>query len=144
MATIKKQFFCTACGAAQGKWFGKCPVCNEWNTCSEEIVEKKDKKDEQRVWRTDERKTRPILIQNVEMSNTPRIVTPDAELNRVLGGGIVAGSLVLLGGEPGIGKSTLMLQAALQLPLRILYVSGEESEEQIKMRAERIGIRNQS
>jgi DNA repair protein RadA/Sms len=143
MATVvKKQFFCTACGNAQSKWFGKCPSCNEWSTCSEEIVQKKDKKEESRVWREDARKAAPILMQNVQMGEQQRIETPDAELNRVLGGGIVGGSLILLGGEPGIGKSTLMLQVAMQLNLRILYVSGEESEEQIKMRAERIGINN--
>lgn len=144
MATnaIKKQFFCTACGAAQSKWFGKCPACSEWSTCSEEIVQKKDKKEESRVWREDARKAAPILMQNVQMGEQQRIETTDDELNRVLGGGIVGGSLILLGGEPGIGKSTLMLQVAMQLNLRILYVSGEESEEQIKMRAERIGIKN--
>lgn len=140
---MKKQFFCTGCGNAQTKWFGRCPSCNEWNTCSEEIVAKKDKKEELRVWREDGKKTHPIRMQDVVTGDQQRIIAPDGELNRVLGGGIVGGSLVLLGGEPGIGKSTLMLQVAMQLQLRILYVSGEESEEQIKMRAERIGISNQ-
>jgi len=143
MAKVKKQFFCNNCGASSPKWVGKCPACNEWNTYVEEILVKGDKKEERRTWRdTNQRKAAPILIQEVKTGDTQRIVTTDEELNRVLGGGIVTGSLVLIGGQPGIGKSTLMLQIALQLSVKVLYVSGEESEEQIKMRTERIGMNN--
>ena len=144
MAALKKLFFCSSCGTSSPKWVGKCPSCGEWNTFQEEILAKPTKKEEQRTWREKPTKAAPILVQDVQTGNQARIQTPDAELNRVLGGGIVGGSLVLVGGEPGIGKSTLMLQAALQMPLRVLYVSGEESEEQIRMRAERIGILNQA
>jgi len=143
MAKVKKQFFCNNCGASSPKWVGKCPACEEWNTYVEEVLVKGDKKEERRTWRDkDQRQAVPILIQEVKAGDTQRIVTADEELNRVLGGGIVTGSLVLIGGQPGIGKSTLMLQIALQLPVKVLYVSGEESEEQIKMRTERIGMNN--
>ncbi len=143
MAKIKKQFFCKNCGTAHTKWNGKCSACNEWNTLVEEVVQKEDKKEITRTWRADGKpKTEPILIQDVQTGNTKRTKLPDSELNRVLGGGLVSGSLILLGGEPGIGKSTLLLQLALRLPAKIVYVSGEESEEQIKMRATRIGLQN--
>ena len=143
MAKVKKQFFCNNCGASSPKWVGKCPSCNEWNTYVEEVLVKGDKKEERRTWReANQRKATPVLIQEIKAGDTQRIVTTDDELNRVLGGGIVSGSLVLIGGQPGIGKSTLMLQIALELPKKVLYVSGEESEEQIKMRAERMGMNN--
>ncbi len=143
MAKVKKQFFCNNCGASSPKWVGKCPSCNEWNTYVEEVLVKGDKKEERRTWReANQRKATPVLIQEIKAGDTQRIVTTDDELNRVLGGGIVTGSLVLIGGQPGIGKSTLMLQIALQLQKKVLYVSGEESEEQIKMRAERTGMNN--
>jgi len=143
MAKVKKQFFCNNCGASSPKWVGKCSSCNEWNTYVEEILVKENKKEERRTWREEsQRKATPILIQEIKAGDTQRIITTDEELNRVLGGGIVSGSLVLIGGQPGIGKSTLMLQIALELPLKVLYVSGEESEEQIKMRAERTGMSN--
>ncbi len=143
MAKIKKQFSCTNCGASSPKWVGKCTSCNEWNTYVEEILTKEDKKEDRRIWRENpQRQATPVLLQEVETGTTHRRATPDNELNRVLGGGIVSGSLVLIGGQPGIGKSTLMLQIALQTPFKVLYVSGEESEEQIKMRTERIGMHN--
>lgn len=140
MAKIKSAFFCQNCGAQSPKWVGKCSSCGEWNTYVEELVHKEDKKE---AWQTtgSSRVTKPLLIQDINPDGKQRILMPDHELNRVLGGGLVAGSLVLLGGEPGIGKSTLMLQLALSLKnQKVLYVSGEESEQQIRMRAERIGF----
>jgi DNA repair protein RadA/Sms len=136
----KTSFFCQSCGASSAKWVGKCPSCMEWNTYVEEVVIKKSP--ENPVWKEDINvKPVPQLVQNVLSENFDRIPTKDEELDRVLGGGIVGGSLVLIGGEPGIGKSTLMLQVAIQLTqLKILYVSGEESPHQIKMRADRIGV----
>jgi len=139
MAATKTVFYCQNCGAKSPKWIGKCPSCGEWNTYVEEVVvhERKEpswRKKEKRV-----KETGPIKIADIEPTSQKRIITPDEELNRVLGGGIVPGSLVLLGGEPGFGKSTLMLQLSLQLKGRkILYVSGEESEQQLKMRSERL------
>lgn len=124
---------------------GRCPNCGEWNTIEEEVVQKETAPEERsRLWKGTTgpaRDPQPIPIAQVETGNTRRLETPDGELNRVLGGGIVSGSLVLIGGQPGIGKSTLMLQVALQVKGKILYVSGEESEEQIKMRADRLGNR---
>lgn len=144
MAKVKTSFFCQNCGAQSHKWLGQCPSCKEWNTLVEEVIEKKEvnKKqwtDEQSSKRTAQAKT----INEVDASDTYSIKTKDKEFNRVLGGGIVAGSLVLIGGEPGIGKSTLLLQLAMQLPeQKILYVSGEESIQQIKMRANRMQVNN--
>ncbi len=140
MAKSKTVFFCQSCGYQAAKWLGNCPSCNEWNTFVEEVVEKSSAKIE---WKqgenTKQRMSKPVAIDQIEKSVDYRIPTHDEELNRVLGGGIVPGSLVLIGGEPGIGKSTLLLQLALTLKkLKILYVSGEESEQQIKMRALRM------
>jgi len=142
---IKTAFFCQNCGHESPKWMGSCPSCGEWNTFVEEVLD--DGKASQEVaWtaspkaggRRPEAKPRPIS--DIEYKATRRLDAHDGELNRVMGGGIVPGSLTLIGGEPGIGKSTLMLQVALRmLSLKILYVSGEESQEQIRMRAERIG-----
>jgi DNA repair protein RadA/Sms len=145
MSKTKTTFFCQNCGAQSGKWIGKCPSCEEWNTYVEEVVRRESKNDRLQLFSSNKETKRSsnksILLQDVGMLDFPRIAVPGKELTRVLGGGIVPGSLVLFGGEPGIGKSTLMLQLALRLKnLRILYVSGEESEQQIKMRAERIGI----
>ena len=141
MAKTKTAYFCQSCGHNSPKWLGKCPSCNEWNTFVEEILVKDDKQ-QKGDWRVSTSQTiakRPLALQEIKFEEQPRIITKDKELNRVLGGGIVRGSLILIGGEPGIGKSTLMLQIALSLSnLRVLYVSGEESEQQIKMRADRM------
>jgi len=145
MAKARTVFFCSNCGASAPKWLGKCPHCNEWNTFQEELIQKETSSEEKRrSWATDAQgrkgeAPKAIPIGRIQAGSTIRLKTPDEELNRVLGGGIVPGSLVLIGGQPGIGKSTLMLQVAMHLPETILYVSGEESAEQIKMRADRIG-----
>ncbi|GAA5032694.1 DNA repair protein RadA [Marivirga lumbricoides] len=137
MAKTKTLYFCQNCGAESPKWVGKCPACGEWNTFVEEVVQKE--KSASGYISSRHTVNKPIAIQEVEASKEARIIVPDGELNRVLGGGIVPGSLVLIGGEPGIGKSTLMLQIALNLShKRVLYVSGEESAQQIKMRADRM------
>jgi len=145
MAKIKSSFFCQSCGYESPKWVGKCPSCNSWNTMAEEVIQKDDKN---ASWPghtpKDKRSNKPVAVKDIQHENTARIITQDSELNRVLGGGIVPGSLVLIGGEPGIGKSTLMLQVALSLSKqKVLYVSGEESPGQIKMRADRIGVKNE-
>lgn len=144
MSKVKTTFFCQSCGAQSAKWAGKCNSCGQWNTLVEEVVHKESKNDRLQLFSSNKESkqaNKPVLLQEIGLSDYPRIAVPGQELTRVLGGGIVPGSLVLFGGEPGIGKSTLMLQLALRLKnLRILYVSGEESEQQIKMRAERIGI----
>ncbi|KYG83415.1 DNA repair protein RadA [Roseivirga echinicomitans] len=141
MAKIKTVYVCQNCGVQSAKWVGKCNSCNEWNTYVEEQVGPPEK--ELTNWREKDSKSptsKPIRLNEIENNSEKRIVTYDKELNRVLGGGIVYGSLVLIGGEPGIGKSTLMLQLALSSKrLKVLYVSGEESQQQIKMRAQRIG-----
>jgi DNA repair protein RadA/Sms len=142
MAKARTIFFCSSCGASAPKWLGKCPHCGEWNTYQEELIQKETAIEEKRrSWAGPGKSEAPkaIPLHQIKTGSTMRLPTPDAELNRVLGGGIVPGSLVLIGGQPGIGKSTLLLQVAMQIPARILYVSGEESEEQIKMRADRIG-----
>lgn len=139
MAKIKTSFFCQHCGAQYAQWQGQCNSCKNWNTIVEEIVDKPTKKD----WSSAELTTkktvsRVLSISDIEVGSEPRLSTLNKEFDRVLGGGIVPGSLTLLGGEPGIGKSTLLLQIALHLPFKTLYVSGEESQKQIKMRAQRI------
>ncbi len=139
MAKVKSTFFCSECGYESPKWQGKCPSCNSWNTFNEEIIIKEDQKPF--GWKSnnsEKRRSKPTPISKIKNNELERIITLDNELNRVLGGGIVPGSLTLLGGEPGIGKSTLLLQFSLFQPGKILYVSGEESEQQIKMRASRI------
>jgi DNA repair protein RadA/Sms len=142
MAKVKSAFFCQNCGYETPKWMGKCPSCSEWNTFVEEIVEKNNSS-QVVAFSTSGRTAKPQTLQAIESQNYARIILKDNEINRVLGGGIVPGSLILFGGEPGIGKSTLTLQlAVMETNLRILYVSGEESEQQIKMRAERIGMEN--
>jgi DNA repair protein RadA/Sms len=143
MAKIKTAFFCQSCGHQTAKWLGKCPSCGEWNTFVEEIVGETDSKVV--AFSTSSGKSaKPQVLQQIERKTETRIALQDNELNRVLGDGLVPGSLILFGGEPGIGKSTLMLQlAVLEKHLRVLYVSGEESEQQIKMRAERIGMDNE-
>jgi DNA repair protein RadA/Sms len=147
MSKVKTAYFCQKCGHESTKWLGKCPSCNEWNTFVEEVVQKDAKKDSSSGWQsyneeTTLKKTQPL--HQVKSKEVPRLITQDAELNRVLGGGIVPGSIVLIAGEPGIGKSTLFLQMGLQLQNdKVLYISGEESEQQIKMRADRLNIANE-
>ncbi len=140
MAKSKSVFFCQSCGYQAAKWLGNCPSCGEWNTFVEEVVEKNTSKPDWKQSTSNiSRSNKPIAIDQIEKNADVRIDAQDDELNRVLGGGIVPGSIVLIGGEPGIGKSTLLLQVALQLKTKkILYISGEESEQQIKMRAMRM------
>ena len=148
MSKVKTTYFCQSCGTQHNKWIGRCTSCNEWNTLVEEKVQKETKNDRLQIFSSNKTaggSNKSVLLQEVGLQEYPRIAVPGKELTRVLGGGIVPGSLVLFGGEPGIGKSTLMLQLALRLKnLKVLYVSGEESEQQIKMRAERIGITTES
>ncbi|GAB2701847.1 DNA repair protein RadA [Mucilaginibacter koreensis] len=144
MAKTKTSYFCQHCGFESPKWLGKCPACQQWNTFVEEVIEKPnaaipDWKATGSGSTSMQRANKAVQVANIQYSEEHRIITPDQELNRVLGGGIVSGSLVLIGGEPGIGKSTLMLQVALSMPnMKVLYISGEESDRQIKMRAERL------
>ncbi|GLB52500.1 DNA repair protein RadA [Neptunitalea chrysea] len=140
MAKLKTTFYCQNCGAQYAKWQGQCTSCKEWNTIAEEIIQKEDPKSWKNAATSTSKKraTKPIAIKEIESEHEFRMRTPNGEFNRVLGGGLVPGAVILLGGEPGIGKSTLLLQIALNLPFKVLYVSGEESERQIKMRADRI------
>ena len=142
MAKIKTTFFCQNCGSQYAKWQGQCNACKEWNTIVEEVIQKPEKSDWKSPTSTAKKASIPLRINEIDASKEPRLNTFDGEFNRVLGGGIVPGSLILLGGEPGIGKSTLLLQISLNLPYKTLYVSGEESQKQIKMRAERINPEN--
>ncbi|TDS58183.1 DNA repair protein RadA [Myroides indicus] len=140
MAKVKTAFFCQNCGTQFPKWMGQCTACKEWNTLVEEVIQKEEKSS----WKlasnisATQRAAKPLKVKEIDSAEEIRMNTLDGELNRVLGGGLVPGSMVLLGGEPGIGKSTLLLQISLKLPYKTLYVSGEESQKQIKMRAERI------
>lgn len=141
MAKVKTAYFCQSCGAQHAKWLGQCPSCKQWNTLVEEVIQKEEKS----AWKSaatttsgTKRVAKPLKVQEIDGTSEIRMNTLDGELNRVLGGGLVPGSMILLGGEPGIGKSTLLLQISLKLPYKTLYVSGEESQKQIKMRAERI------
>jgi DNA repair protein RadA/Sms len=138
MSKVKTTFFCQNCGAQYAKWQGQCNSCKEWNTIAEEIIQKEEKTSWKPSSTESKRVSKPLRIKEIDSTQEVRMDTTDGELNRVLGGGIVPGSLILLGGEPGIGKSTLLLQISLKLPYKTLYVSGEESQKQIKMRAERI------
>ncbi|WP_413511192.1 DNA repair protein RadA [Myroides odoratus] len=147
MAKVKTAFFCQSCGAQSAKWMGQCSACKEWNTLIEEVIQKEEKT----AWKavstsasTSKRLSKPLRVKEIDSAEEIRMNTLDGELNRVLGGGLVPGSMVLLGGEPGIGKSTLLLQISLRLPFKVLYVSGEESQKQIKMRAERINPFNEN
>ena len=137
MAKVKTTFFCQNCGAQSAKWTGQCNTCNEWNTIVEEVIQKEEK----RSWKQApslKQKPKPLRIDEIQLNPEERIKTNNKELDTVLGSGLVKGSVTLLGGEPGIGKSTLLLQVALSISQKVLYVSGEESQSQIKMRAERI------
>ena len=137
MAKIKSTYYCQSCGSHSSKWIGKCPSCNEWNTYVEEIVQKQDNI-AKLISGTSKKTAKPNLISEVKPIESHRIIFEDKEFNRVLGGGLVLGSVVLIGGEPGIGKSTLLLKNALQSSFKVLYISGEESNQQIKLRADRI------
>ncbi|WP_452597004.1 DNA repair protein RadA [Pontimicrobium sp. MEBiC01747] len=144
MAKVKTTFFCQSCGTQYSKWQGQCTACKEWNTIVEELIQKPEKSDWKTPTNTTKRVSKPLKLKDIDSSQEARLDTLDEEFNRVLGGGIVPGSLTLLGGEPGIGKSTLLLQISLKLPYKTLYVSGEESQKQIKMRADRINPENDS
>ncbi len=140
---LKKIFTCTNCGVTSPKWIGHCPSCSEWNTYIEEIIETPSKATNlEKQHRAQRTHSKPVPLVSIVHSGEKRLTTPDQEFNRALGGGIVVGSLILIGGQPGIGKSTLMMQLALNIKVKVLYVSGEESEVQIKMRADRIGIKH--
>ena len=142
MAKTKTTFFCQSCGAQHAKWSGQCSVCKEWNTIVEEVIQKEEK----RVWKQSstakQTTNKPLKIKDIVLNPEERIGTNNSELDSVLGGGLVKGSVTLLGGEPGIGKSTLLLQVALKINQKVLYVSGEVSQSQIKMRAERLNVEN--
>ena len=144
MAEAKKAYVCRECGYDAPKWLGKCPSCGAWNTFDELVVAKKGSSVAAAVTSSAVPKAKPQRVRDIETGTTKRVDVGQSEVNRVLGGGLVPGSVILVGGEPGIGKSTLALQLALaDNGLRTLYVSGEESAEQIKMRAERLGIHNE-
>ena len=146
MSKIKKAFFCSNCGYESAKWIGKCVACSEWNTFVEEILDKGTEKEENwNNYHNTKRVVKTIALNEVLTKEEKRIDSTDSELNRVLGGGIVSGSIILVAGEPGIGKSTLFLQVGLWMNQHsVLYISGEESEQQIKMRADRLKISNEN
>ena len=143
MAKLKKGYFCQSCGAQHPQWQGQCNSCRSWNTLVEEIIEKEATTPQ---WSENTKNSipSPIPINEVDTAQIPRIKTNDHELDRVLGGGLVPGAVILLGGEPGIGKSTLLLQLSLNVDKKVLYVSGEESQQQIKLRADRMGLSTDS
>lgn len=137
MAKVKKAFFCTHCGTQHAQWQGQCSSCKSWNTLHEEVLEQP----KTTAWQSEQSapvKARPVRIQDVAVNTLKRMSSGDHELDRVLGGGIVPGAMVLVGGEPGIGKSTLLLQVAMSVAGKVVYVSGEESEQQIKLRSARV------
>jgi len=139
MSKVKTSFFCQSCGTQHAKWQGQCNSCKQWNTLTEEVLEKPNTKS----WKNEKKHSlisKPLKIEEIEISSESRINTKDTELNRVLGGGIIPGALMLLGGEPGIGKSTLLLQIAMSVGCKVLYVSGEESQQQIKIRSDRMDV----
>lgn len=143
MSKTKSAFFCSQCGYESAKWTGQCAACHEWNTMVEEVITKGSEKQTTESWEDYGPKLKTIALKDVNSAEEKRLLTTDSELNRVLGGGIVPGSIVLVAGEPGIGKSTLFLQDALAMKdVVTLYISGEESEQQIKMRANRLGLSN--
>jgi len=142
MAQVKTSFFCQNCGTQHSKWQGQCYSCKQWNTLAEEIIEKKNTPAWEFSKQKVDKKNKPLPLKDIDTEAETRIKVKDSELNRVLGSGIVPGSIILLSGEPGIGKSTLLLQLAIETPKKVLYVSGEESQKQIKLRAQRISVEN--
>ncbi|MGI6341886.1 MAG: DNA repair protein RadA [Bacteroidales bacterium] len=141
MSKLKTIYYCSSCGAQSPQWVGRCNSCGEWNTFQEEVIGTKSSTPD--FIKEIDKNSKPVSISEINTTSEHRMLTGNEEFDRVLGGGLVEGALVLIGGEPGIGKSTLMLQIALQLyDKRILYITGEESERQIKMRADRLGIQN--
>src|SRR5436190_9607284 len=147
MSKVKKAFFCQNCGYESVKWVGQCPSCNQWNSFVEEIIQKETPKTNgwEHYNETAERTNKTIQLSEIKSNEEKRMMSGDDELDRVLGGGIVPGSIVLIAGEPGIGKSTLFLQIGLKLLNKVvLYISGEESEQQIKMRADRLNVLNEN
>ena len=144
MAKLKTSFYCQNCGTNFSKWLGQCTSCKQWNTIAEEVIQKEEKQAGRSQSNTTLKAPKPLRRKEISANEEIRMNTTDNELNRVLGGGLVPGSLTLLGGEPGIGKSTLLLQISLKLPYKTLYVSGEESQKQIKMRAERMAHQSEN
>jgi DNA repair protein RadA/Sms len=145
MAKVKTTFFCQNCGAQSAKWIGKCPSCGEWNTYIEEVIQREEKVKGLTSFAGADKSMKPSRIGDIELDTEQRIDLRNEELNRALGGGLVPGSITLIGGEPGIGKSTLMLQVALQCGhIKVLYISGEESGQQLRMRGERLGMNNEN
>ena len=145
MAKVKTTFFCQNCGAQSAKWIGKCPSCGEWNTYVEEVIQREDKGKSALSFSGSDKTRKPTAIGEITFETDQRIDLQNEELNRVLGNGLVPGSITLIGGEPGIGKSTLMLQVALHCRnLKVLYISGEESGQQLRMRGDRVGIKNEN
>ncbi|MBN9482850.1 MAG: DNA repair protein RadA [Bacteroidetes bacterium 43-93] len=144
MAKIKSAFFCQQCGYESPKWTGKCPSCGAWNSFVEEVIQRDDKKNVTAGWEEETKdQSKAHKLEELVITKEIRLSTPDSELNRVLGGGMVPGSVILIAGEPGIGKSTLFLQCALQWKnITTLYISGEESAQQVKLRADRVGTSN--
>lgn len=138
MAKTKTTFFCQNCGTQYAKWLGQCNACKSWNTIVEEVIQKEEKRSWKQGGHEQVKVNKAVKISEIKLNREDRTSTNNQELDRVLGGGLVNGSVLLLGGEPGIGKSTLLLQVALNIPKQVLYVSGEESLSQIKMRAERL------
>lgn len=146
MAKSKTKFICHSCGYESAKWMGKCPGCGAWNTMVEETIKKAPANRRAAFSHSVQTVQKPSPITSIETSEEPRVQTKLEEFNRVLGGGVVKGSLVLIGGDPGIGKSTLLLQVSAQLADTagsVLYISGEESVKQTKLRADRLGINSQ-
>ncbi|MEO5905949.1 MAG: DNA repair protein RadA, partial [Saprospiraceae bacterium] len=140
MSKVKSRYVCSNCGATSSAWMGRCPQCNEWETFTEELISPKP--GPQALKDAKEKKSIPVLLEEISLEADMRVGMKDPELSRVLGGGVVPGSLILMAGEPGAGKSTLLLQLALDPALKMLYISGEESASQIKLRAQRLGIKN--
>src|SRR6186713_1295478 len=139
MSKVKTRYVCSNCGATASGWMGKCPQCNEWDTMVEEVIHQKGSAGTEKS--LNQEKSIPTLLSEINMETEMRVEIGDPELERVLGGGVVPGSVILMAGEPGAGKSTLLLQIAAHPGLKMLYISGEESAAQIKMRAQRLGIK---